>query len=449
MPLVSCQPETTLLSCRDLQLDELACGECGVTCESSVLCVEGACDATVEWVRIYGAETIGGRPATQGRLVADSQGNLFAAIGLTPGVYRELPDGQDDLWGEAAGANAILKFDPQGSFQWALPVAGALPPLAVAGSSLWVLGGASGSTTFFGQDFNLASGHAAMTMAVQLSADGQQVSDFFQVDHLTTSGGSLEVLSNGTELWMVRKDTSGMQPAPGAYGAVIYVRGGSSVGVPGRLLGVAEEGGDLVVLTDLAKNESYSFGGDTLTTGEMGARGIARYSSALAHESSFLIDWHWLNEGVFVASSSSYFILSLPQKPFFQQYDGTGTLLATTNPPFDTQAATISHGRIFSAGHVLTNGGTVGEREFHSFAALLATFDETTQELERAITFEPELPTDLLGPAGILDMVVTDAGASAVVLTSFKRGILFRDQHHDFGNNTSGIALVKVKLYSQ
>jgi hypothetical protein len=451
-PLSDCSQHGALL-CRDLQSDESACGECGLTCQAGGLCAGGSCDTSVEWVRIYGTETTNGSPAGTGRLVTDAQSNLFAAVGFGQGPYSELPDGEASLW---EGGSTILKFDPEGSFQWAVP-SFSIRSLAVVGSDVWALGyDTTSSQSIAGHTFDRASGHAAMTVAVKLNGESGAVSDSFQLDHLTREDlASSQLLSNGTELWVVSNggqfklgDTT-WQPPSSAYRAFLYPRGGTPVWLPGLVRNAVAQGGDAVVLTALAGSQSYSFGGDTLTAGAQGGRAIARYSSATAHESSFLIDWHWLTDGVFTASSSSYLILGQPQKPFFQQYDASGMPLGagSTSPPFGAVAGVTHGGRIFASGYVRVNGGTVGEREFAASAAWLATFVESTLELERAMTFEPELPTHLSGPAGILDMVLTGDESSAVLLTSYKRGLLFRNREYDFGANSVGIALVKVMLY--
>ena len=437
-------------ACTATATDEQNCGGCGERCLDAGLCSDGACDTSVEWLKIYRAQVTPYYGQGVGKIEADAGGNLYVAATADVGAYTLYPNGQATLWN---GPGVIAKFAADGSVLWAVDSSTGIYDLAVLGSDVWasVYEIVNDSITIAGKKFSRKPNYQAFTAVVKLNAATGELVDSFQLDYATGSGGSEPMLAHdASHVWLAqshnvmteRAGAPWTPPKPG-YNTFVYPLGAAEpVWFHGILLGftVDATGKPVLSLAEMA-NETVNFGGADIPMGSSNGGVALRLTNQLAHDVSFAN----YSVGNLLPNAAGFVGHGGSGTPILQKVDDTGTNVTVLVQP---SSAFSPGGGLATPGHFAlfgyTNGSELDGRAMPFGANAFVTFSDTTFALERAMAFWPNRAGG--GHGGVLSLAMVDGGKSAVLLVRLQNGLTIHGQEYDLGSGNDALALIKVKL---
>lgn len=450
-----CPAETTdcgvdnVLACVPTATDEQNCGGCGQRCLAAGECGDGACDTSIEWLKIYRAYVTPYYGQGAGKIEADAAGNLYVASTADAGAYTLYPNGQATLW---SGPGVIAKFGTDGGLLWAVDSSTGLQQLAVVGSDVWVAVYeiVKESITIAGKTFTRKPNYQAFTAVLKLNAANGAVVDSFQLDYVTWSGGSEPMLAHdASHVWLAqshqimteRAGAPWTPPRPGFNTFVYRLDASEPAWFEGILQSFTVDASGRLVLT-LAEdaNETVNFGGADIVMGGSGGGVIVRLTNQLAHDVSFAnytVGNLLPNADGLVGFGGNTALL--------QRVNDTGSQVTTLVPA--SSGFNPYGGRAFPGHFALfgyTNGSTLALRPMPFGAYAFVTFSDSTFALERAMAFWPNGVSN--GHGGVLSFAMVDGGKSAVLLVRLQQGLTLGGQEYPLGSGYDALALIKVKL---
>jgi hypothetical protein len=428
----------------------LNCGSCGSRCLDAGACDGGACDTSIEWLRIYSAYVTPYYGQGAAAIDSDAAGNLFFAGTADSGAYKLFPNGNTTLW---TGPGVIAKFDASGAVKWAKNASTGLWQLAVVGGDVWVsvYEIVKDSITVAGHTFNRKPNYQAFTAVLKLDATTGDVADYFQLDYATWQGGSDPfLLHDASHVWLVQAHNVAPElgdvtwtPGSAGYNTFVYPLGAAGpVWFKGYLRSATTDGNGkpLLEMTEDA-NTTVNFGGQDLVFGASSGDVLLRLTAQLVHDASFLT----FGTPGLVKHAPSLLHMGDFGSPLLSNLTDQGgdELLIGASTAFSPYRAQSTPGHILMNGY--TNGGTLAGRSLPANAQGFVAYSDTTFTLERALAFYANGQGGTHG--GVLDFTPVDGGTSVVLAVRLQNGMLIEGKQHDIGSGADAVALLKIKLY--
>jgi hypothetical protein len=437
------------VNCRDLTSDAWSCGACGARCLHGSLCEDSSCEATVTWVRMFGAPGDSDVLNHAFPLARGGSGEIYAGLEMNAGNHREVPGGVTTLWTSAHG---IAKFAANGDFVWHVASTAQVDAVAVSGDDVWAMGHHYAGVTVGDTGFPLVAGADAVTWLVRLDPTDGDILESRRLDYEFSSAGLARLVVDGDgEVWLLHTAQGGMSegdtqwtPSDNEHSSFLLRLSDRTLQwLPGFLprSQVDPLGNLVIVMGNPPYNKDFTFGGDTLNAGATAQWAVVRYTPSLEHLNSFLTP----TARKLGTTSTAALLMGEYQSPFIQRYsyDGASATLdlgVGSDAPLTARTTHTVAGRVFVGGR--TGSGNYEDRDLGAYRAVVAVYDEDDLGLESLAAFQTGTGTNTT----VRSMVVDSTGTEVTVSVAFSGSVTLGDVTYDSGDSSVGVALVRLHM---